>query len=315
MTATDPSSPFPALRLLAVTGSGDAAWSKGLDALVARPDGPRFTVERCTDHTSAAARLAQAAVDAVLAGDTAGAWPGLSQTSLNTAVLLVVPSLPAWPELQRWLRLGVQDVLPEAMAGQPEELARALVLAVERKRLEREARKAYATDLGTGLPTHAQLIEHMSHLLALREREPAPMALLVLRLDGLPSVERRLGTESAQVLRRKAAVRLRAGVRASDVVASFGGDAFAVLLSAMEEPQHAYRVADKLAHALRQPFSVAGEPVALAVGTGSALYPSDGRLADQLVRVASTAAAVAPAQGLAGHEGSRGEAANDDEAP
>ena len=51
---------------------------------------------------------------------------------------------------------------------------------VERKRLEVAARKAYATDLATGLPNHAQLMEHMTHLLALREREPAPMVLLVL---------------------------------------------------------------------------------------------------------------------------------------
>ena len=40
------------------------------------------------------------------------------------------------------------------------------------------------------------------------------MALLVLRLEGLHATHQRLGSESAQVLRRKAAVRLRAGVRA-----------------------------------------------------------------------------------------------------
>ena len=40
-----------------------------------------------------------------------------------------------------------------------------------------DARKAYATDLETGLPHQQQLIEHMSHLLALREREPAATRL------------------------------------------------------------------------------------------------------------------------------------------
>src|SRR5882672_6136101 len=44
--------------------------------------------------------------------------------------------------------------------------------AIERKRDEREARKAYATDLETGLPHQQQFIEHVSQLLALREREP-----------------------------------------------------------------------------------------------------------------------------------------------
>ena len=123
---------------------------------------------------------------------------------------------------------------------------RALRLAVERKRLDRAARKAYATDLSTGLPNHAQLLEHMTHLLALREREPAPMALLVLRIEGLSTAEAALGAEAANVLRRKVAVRLRAGLRASDVVAALGADSFAVLLAWIDTPADGQRVADKL---------------------------------------------------------------------
>ena len=111
--------------------------------------------------------------------------------------------------------------------------------------LERAARKAYATDLATGLPNHAQLLEHMTHLLALREREPAPMALLVLRIEGLSTTEAALGAEAANVLRRKVAVRLRAGLRASDVVASIGADAFAVLLAWIDAPADGMRVASQ----------------------------------------------------------------------
>jgi diguanylate cyclase (GGDEF)-like protein len=160
----------------------------------------------------------------------------------------------------------------------------------------------------------------MSHLLALREREPAPMALLVLRLEGLATTEVRLGRESANVLRRKVAVRLRAGVRASDVVASLGIDAFAVLLSAIEEPLHAHRVAQKLVTALQQPFNVTGQHVGVAVGVGTALYPSDGKQADVLLRKAGSAAAVSQAVGRAGFAAQgtgvgMPPAANDDDAP
>ena len=38
--------------------------------------------------------------------------------------------------------------------------------AVLRKRVERSAHTAYATDLATGLPHQAQLIEHLTQLLA-----------------------------------------------------------------------------------------------------------------------------------------------------
>ena len=303
------------LRVLCVAPGGDA-WTAALAGLETSPWGP-FVVERCGDHESAAQRLAQAPVEAVLGGVSAAHWPGLAQVALNAAVLLVAPQLPTPAEVVRLVSDGVQDVLPEA-GLQADALGRALRQAVERKRIEREARRAYATDLATGLPNHVQLAEHMSHLLALREREPAPMALLVLRLEGLATTEGRLGRESANVLRRKVAVRLRAGVRSSDVVASLGIDAFAVLLSAIEEPAHAERVAQKLVQALQQPFNVAGHDLGVAVAVGSAVYPTDGKQADALVRRASGAAAVNTAVGRSGfvnhaERGTLPQAANDDD--
>jgi GGDEF domain-containing protein len=86
----------------------------------------------------------------------------------------------------------------------------------------------------------------MTHLLALREREPAPMAVIALRIEGLSGVAASLGRESANVLRRKVAVRLRASLRASDVVASIGNDAFVVLLAWIDSPADGERVAGKL---------------------------------------------------------------------
>ena len=222
-------------------------------------------------------------------------WPALSQAVLDAAVLVAVPALNAELAL-RLIELGVQDVLPaDAVSG------RAIGLAVQRKRLERAARKAYATDLSTGLPNHAQLLEHMSHLLALREREPAPMALLVLRIEGLATAEAALGAEAANVLRRKVAVRLRAGLRASDVVAAIGADTFAVLLAWIDAPGAGDQVAAKLAASLQQTFNVAGQPLAVAVAVGVSQYPEHGRQADELLRRALGSAAEGTAAGRTGY--------------
>ena len=209
-------------------------------------------------------------------------WPGLARAVLDAAVLVVAPE-PASGEALRLVQLGAQDVLPPREAH-PAALARAMRLAVERKRLERAARKAYATDLATGLPNHGQLMEHMNHLLALREREPAVMALLALRIEGLAATEARLGTESANVLRRKVAVRLRSGLRASDVVAAVGVDTFAVLLAWIDDAGDGERVAVKLAQSLQRPFTVAGQDVAVAVCVGVSQYPQHGKDADTLLR-------------------------------
>ena len=249
-----------------------------------------FVVERCLSLDEAAARLREQAHDAVVLGaaDPAAlaAWPALAQAVLDAAVVVVADD-PQPAAAVALLQLGVQDVLP---AGDAAAVARALRLAIERRRAEQTARKSWVSDLSTGLPNHAQLLEHMTHLLALREREPAPMALIVLRIEGLGAVAETLGGESANVLRRKAAVRLRAALRASDVVASIGHDAFAVLLAWIDSPSAGERVMDKLALALSQPFSVAGRAQRLLPHAGLASYPEHGKEADALLRRALGAA-------------------------
>jgi diguanylate cyclase (GGDEF)-like protein len=238
------------------------------------------------------------------------AWAGMPRLLLDAAVLVVAPE-PAVADALRLLRMGVQDVLPTRESGD-EALARATRLAVERHRLDRAARKAYATDLGTGLPNRAQLMEHMTHLLALREREPAAMALLALRIEGVAAAEARLGTEAANVLRRKVAVRLRSGLRASDVVAAIGEDTFAVLLAWIDDPDDGERVARKLVQAIKRPFTVSGQDLALAVRVGVAQYPAHAKDAMGLIHRALVQAGEAVAVGRAAPPLPGGQAANDD---
>jgi diguanylate cyclase (GGDEF)-like protein len=211
---------------------------------------------------------------------------GLTQAAFDSAVVIAADQVDADAEV-KLLRLGVEAIVPaEPVSG----LARALAHAVERKRLEQAARTAYATDLATGLPHQAQLVEHMTQLLALREREPAPMVLLVLRLEGFAHTASRLGAEAGNVLRRKVAVRLRSGLRASDVVAAIGPDAFGVLLGRLEAKSDGERVAAKLVKSLQQPILVAGQPCAVGAAVGLAQYPEHGKDAQSLLQRASAQA-------------------------
>ena len=268
-------------------------------ALQASPFGP-FTVEACQDIDQLGERLEADAFDAVLLD---AVTPNLTQAAVVQAAadsaLLIVSGSPDPAATIEWLELGAQNVLArdDLVAAY---LPQRIRIAIERKRLESEARKAYATDLETGLPHQQQLIEHMSHLLALREREPSPMAVLVLRIEGLSTTEVRLGREAANVLRRKVAVRLRAGVRASDVVAAIGTESFAVLLASILTPADAPRVGTKLLMALSAPFNVTGNDLSVAVALGIGQYPQDGAHPDGLLHRAIGLAASAPAQGRAG---------------
>ncbi len=237
--------------------------------------------------------------------------PDLTPAAFDAAVLVLSAVADEAAEAAL-LGLGVEDVLSEADPALP----RAIRHAVLRKRHERAARNAYATDLATGLPHQAQLLEHMTQLLALRERVPAPMVLLVLRIDGVAGVAAHLGAEAANVLRRKVAVRLRGGLRAGDVVAALGADAFAVLLGHLEALADGERVAAKLVRSLQQPLVVAGQPCAVSAAVGMALYPAHGKDAESLLRRATAQAASVAAMGREGYAGhaERGAdgAANDD---
>jgi diguanylate cyclase (GGDEF)-like protein len=283
-------------------------------ALDASGFGP-FDIQLGADRASLLAQLATAGGDAVILRAEPGAAELAGEIGPSCALLVVAAGRRA-PAVLDWLGRGAQDVLhPDELAAGT--LPQRLRAAIERKRLERDARIAYATDLGTGLPHQQQLIEHMSQLLALREREPAPMALLVLRIEGLASTEARLGRAAATVLRREVGVRLRAGLRASDVVAALGEDCFAVLLGSILTPDDAPRVGAKLMAALREPLRVGGHDVSVATALGIGQYPQDGAQSDALLRRAMGLAAAAQAQGRAGFSnfgepGAPASAANDE---
>ena len=271
-----------------------AAWA-GTGALVDGEGFGPFDIASCAAD-DLWPRIAAAPVDVLVVH---GCWDGWVRCASDVAVIIVADA-PTAADCVRWLRDGAQDIVATDELAQPG-WPRRLRAAIERQRVRAVTRQAFATDVHTGLPHAGQLIEHMSHLLALREREPAPMALLVLRIEGLATTMARLGPEAAGTLRRKVAVRLRAGVRASDVVASVGDDAFAVLLSLIDTPADADRVGRKLLGSLGETFKVGGVDLAVATALGIASYPADGTQPDMLLRRAAGLAASAQATGRTGY--------------
>lgn len=294
------------LRILLV----GAAAQTVVDDVAASPFGP-FEIGRL----SAPPADALTPFDVVLLDAASVADPAATCAALSRrGAVLVVASDADREAALGWLEAGADDVLaPDELAAPA--LALRLRAAVERRRRTDAAGEGWATDLTTGLPHRRQLVEHLSQLLALREREPVPMAVVVLRIEGFTTAETRLGAQSADLLRRKVAVRLRAAVRASDVVAAIDEDTYGVLLGALLAPSDGERVAAKLARLLIEPFSVGGDGVGVAAAVGLALYPEDGAQPDELLRKAIGMAIDAPALGRVGlanfEETGPGEAAND----
>ena len=294
----------PLLRVLAVATAAEV---------------PGFATETGPSWAEAIERLAAGdAFDVVLVdGDAAPASPEQIAALARRAPLVVVVDDADAEHACAWLRNGADDVIGRGeLAGASG--ARRLRFAVERRRRRDVGPGAHSTDAATGLPHRQQLVEHLSQLLALREREPAPMAVLAFRIEGPRPAPGGTVTSDAAALRRKIAVRLRAGVRASDVVAAIDDDTYAVLLGSLLTAGDAERVAVKLVTALLAPFTVGAAERSLAVAFGVARYPEDGQDGERLLRRALALAAVAPASTRLGQATTRDgaglqrAAANDD---
>lgn len=215
-------------------------------------------------------------------------------------LLLLAGEVPPaqWDLLEHLAAAGLQDVLTPADLGPT--LGLRLRLAASRRAHTRAASGTLAIDAATGLPTRLQLVEHMSHLIALREREPAPMGVLVVRIERPAPAGSVADDIQHGLLRRKIAVRLRGVLRASDVVASLEPDQFGVLLSAIDQIEHADGVAAKLLSAVQRPFSLSGHPQAVAGAVGVRVFPRDGVDAAALLEAAASAARAQPATARGG---------------
>lgn len=148
-------------------------------------------------------------------------------------------------------------------------------ISERREAEERIAYLAFHDDL-TGLPNRAMFREHLELALARADRRETALAVLYLDLNRFKLVNDSLGHAAGDELLRQAATRMRAAVRASDLLARVGGDEFLVLLSDLEAdraPEVAETVASAIHDTLAAPFEISGSEFYIGTSVGIAMYP------------------------------------------
>jgi diguanylate cyclase (GGDEF)-like protein/PAS domain S-box-containing protein len=126
----------------------------------------------------------------------------------------------------------------------------------------------------TGLPNRAYLEERAKELAG--EHDGAAAAIF-LDLDGFTAVNDSVGHGAGDLLLAQAARRLRAAVPSHEMVARWGGDEFAVLISDAASPQEVVDIAERLAAGITaEPFQVADRDIPLTASVGVALSAGDG---------------------------------------
>ena len=158
-------------------------------------------------------------------------------------------------------------------------------------------------DALTGLPNRVSFMECVERAMLATAKTHAPMALLFIDLDHFKRVNDSLGHLVGDTLLRTVAARITACLRATDVVARFGGDEFVVLLAGLaHDGQHAAQaeeVARKLLECIALPLVAEGRPLSVTPSLGIALYPGHGSTAEELVKHADSAMYRAKACGRA----------------
>ena len=183
--------------------------------------------------------------------------------------------------------IGLSAALAALTWGLSTSRARALAIAgrMTRELRDSESRFRYLAqyDELTRLPNRALLNDRLRLALAQARRDRARLALLFIDLDGFKPVNDSLGHAVGDLLLVAVAERMQHSVRESDTVARIGGDEFVVLLPAVHEDRDALLVAEKIRHALNEPFVLAGtHTVSISSSTGVAFYPEHGEDGDRL---------------------------------
>ncbi|SFL82704.1 putative bifunctional diguanylate cyclase/phosphodiesterase [Methylorubrum salsuginis] len=154
----------------------------------------------------------------------------------------------------------------------------------------------------TGLCNRAELHERLGAALTEAERAGAPLAVLLLDLDRFKAVNDTLGHPAGDALLRKVAERLRNAARQEDVIARLGGDEFAILQigrAGADALRAAEALAARLVELVGRTYVLDGQMLNVGASVGIALYPADGRGADDLMKHADLALYRAKADGRA----------------
>jgi diguanylate cyclase (GGDEF)-like protein/PAS domain S-box-containing protein len=146
----------------------------------------------------------------------------------------------------------------------------------ERKAAEAQIIRAARSDILTGLANRTVFMETVQRAITQVGRGHAGFAVLYLDLDQFKDVNDTLGHPVGDELLKAVAERLRANTRATDMVARFGGDEFAVMMADVGDSADAARLAEKLTTAMNDPFVVQGNDIHTGVSIGISVYGVDG---------------------------------------
>ncbi|WP_226505392.1 phosphodiesterase DibA [Pseudomonas sp. MWU16-30317] len=169
------------------------------------------------------------------------------------------------------------------------------------KRSAQELTRLAHHDPLTELPNRLLFSDRVEQSLSAARAHKRVCALLFIDLDHFQSVNDGLGHAAGDRLLKAVAQRLEALMGESMTLARLGGDEFAVLIESCVQVAQAAEVAQRLANALKEPFTLDQQTLFVGASVGISLFPDDASSAEQLLRNADSALFKAKNSGRGGY--------------
>lgn len=176
-----------------------------------------------------------------------------------------------------------------------------LAESLQREAAERELAQLAYYDPLTELPNRRLFSDYLQRASASARRHGTRVAVCYLDLDNFKGLNDRHGHALGDRVLVRAARILQASVRADDVIARWGGDEFALLLTHVADADACALALARLRTALAEPLFVDGVSCSLSASIGVALGPHDNDDADTLLRQADHAMYLAKRAGRGRH--------------
>jgi len=155
----------------------------------------------------------------------------------------------------------------------------------DRMWLERQA----LHDPLTKLPNRLLLMDRAHQAITRLHRSHGLVALLFIDLDRFKAINDNLGHAVGDHLLVSVSERLAEMMRDSDTIARMGGDEFVVLAEDLESDSEALAVAERVVHALEEPFEVGSTEVAMLASVGVSVSHDPEANPEDLLREADVA--------------------------
>jgi len=178
---------------------------------------------------------------------------------------------------------------PECIDGRPVGVIGVFQDITDRHTREEQLRHSASTDCLTGLPNRAAFELRMETALMASRAQGAPLALLVIDLDGFKEVNDRFGHDAGDEVLRAVAERMRGRQFTQSFAARLGGDEFVMLVTRPRDCARLDEVIGDLLRSLRYTVERGGLSRSVSATIGAARFETELTRADVLLRHADLA--------------------------